>query len=103
MSRVEALLSLMESVQYGRSLEELHKNVGGVSDENLDFLYAIRRGHLHEVERLHQAGHGFQAYKQLSVRLAVKYDHPEVLRFLSDSQYLNRDLGTIVSGLARED
>ena len=100
--RVEALYSLMESVRYGHNFEELWKNVGQtLTDVNLEFLYAIRSGHLHHVEELHKAGHGFQAYKELSVRLAIQHENLDVLRFLVEHQYMNRDLSSLVGELAR--
>ena len=92
---------LMNSVDYSRGIAELNENLGdSFTSKNMEFLDAILDENLDKVKRLHEDGHGMEAYKQLNLRLAVGMSNIDILYWLFEHGYVNRSVEHIVGQLA---
>ena len=108
--RLQRLQKLMIDVGMGVSIQELEENQGywysegelshRFTAEKLKSLEAIRDGDLEELVRLHEEGHAMYGYKQINIRLAVKYGRLNIIEYLVGNQWINRDLNVIVGQLA---
>jgi hypothetical protein len=102
---------LLRDVKMTRSLKELCENVGwrmsmndengetlrhGLTDDDMNALWAIRRGDLDTLVELGPV----QVYKDVNIRLAILHGHLNVMRYLWYTNQVNRSVNDAIGECA---
>lgn len=88
-----------KDVNYFISYEHMYKNlIPKLKQEHIEIFDSIKNGDLSKLKQLNESNH-INYYKEITIRLAIKYEHIDILDYLIEIKYLNRNLGDIVAEL----
>ena len=94
-------LTLCNEVDYPISDEHMYKNIisrSRLKKEHIEILNCIKIGDIDKLVELHEFNYiGY--YKELPIRLAIKYEQLDILDYLVKNKYLNRKLDDIIGKL----
>lgn len=92
-------LTFCKEVNYLISYEHFNKNIiSNLKQDHIDILYNIKIGNLDKLKELHEFTY-INYHKELPIRLAIKYEHLDILDYLIEIKYLNRNLSDIIAEL----
>jgi hypothetical protein len=108
-SLIIRLTEISRLVDYSISSEELEENLGWrhepnqpnqpyhiLKKEHIDILEAIINGDIKTIEKINSTGCCFGFYKEMPLRLAIKYEHAEIVLYLINSKQTNKDIGELL-------
>lgn len=108
------LKNYMDMVDYSHELTELQENLGWrwyhpqddptkihhhLRYEHISILNAIENGNLMELKTLNNEGNYIGFYKQIMIRLAVKFKHIDIINYLLNTNQLNVSLSEVIGKL----
>ena len=108
---IQVVYKLMKSVNMLVSMNELEQTVGyyrvngflhhRLKPLHVESLLAIVHGDLKKLKQIHSKKRGMMHYKDLNIRLAVKYEHMHIINYLAYTGcWINRDMNHSVADCA---
>lgn len=93
---IETLYYLMQNVNMYVSKKELINNIDDIDERHLNLLFQIRFGDSIKVKRLIEYGYIINNYKDINIRLAVKYGNIDIIYYLIENKIVYFDINNII-------
>lgn len=97
---IQTLYYLMENVNMYATLNEIYDNIKDIDERHLNLLFQIRAGDLNKVKELHQKGYLIDKYRDINIRLAIKYGNINIIYYLLENKIIYFDINNIIGQLS---